>query len=63
MRGTPILATGGIDSSVEGANNLWVTLASTGTYAVMIFGIVALFLIRGRVRTATTATNTGETSA
>lgn len=60
---TTILATGGIDSSVEGANNLWLTLASTGNYAVMIFGIVALFLIRGRVRTATAATATGPTSA
>lgn len=47
-----ILSTGGVDTAVEGAQNVWLTVASTGNYAVIIFGIVALFLIRGRVNEA-----------
>lgn len=47
-----ILSTGGVDTAVEGAQNVWLTVASTGNYAVIIFGIVALFLIRGRVNGA-----------
>jgi membrane protease YdiL (CAAX protease family) len=47
-----ILSTGGVDIAVEGAQNVWLTVASTGNYAVIIFGIVALFLIRGRVNEA-----------
>jgi membrane protease YdiL (CAAX protease family) len=47
---TLFLATGGIDTAVAGAQNIWLTIASTGNYAVIVFGIVALFLIRGRVR-------------
>lgn len=50
-----ILSTGGVDTAVEGAQNVWLTVASTGNYAVIIFGIVALFLIRGRVNGAGTA--------
>jgi len=58
-----ILSTGGVDTAVEGAQNVWLTVASTGNYAVIIFGIVALFLIRGRVNEAgaaapATTTNT-----
>ena len=48
---TVFLATGGIDTAVEGAQNVWLTIAATGNYAVILFGIVALFLIRGRVLT------------
>ncbi|UPL13652.1 CPBP family intramembrane glutamic endopeptidase [Microbacterium galbinum] len=47
-----ILSTGGVDTAVEGAQNVWLTVASTGNYAVIIFGLVALFLIRGRVNEA-----------
>jgi len=47
---TLFLSTGGIDTAVEGAaENIWLTIASTGNIAVILFGIVALFLIRGRV--------------
>ncbi|MFJ2551715.1 CPBP family intramembrane glutamic endopeptidase [Microbacterium sp. NPDC087591] len=47
---TLFLSTGGIDTAVEGAaQNIWLTIASTGNYSVILFGIVALFLIRGRV--------------
>lgn len=47
---TLFLATGGIDTAVEGAaQNIWLTIAATGNWAVILFGIVALFLIRGRV--------------
>lgn len=49
---TLFLATGGIDTAAEGAQNIWLTIASTGNWAVILFGIVALFLIRGRVGTA-----------
>lgn len=53
---TLFLATGGIDTAVEGAQNIWLTIAATGNWAVILFGIVALFLIRGRVGTASTGT-------
>lgn len=46
---TLFLATGGIDTAAQGAQNIWLVLAGTGNYAVILFGIVALFLIRGRV--------------
>lgn len=46
---TLFLATGGIDTAVQGAQNIWLTIASTGNYAVILFGIIALFLIRGHV--------------
>lgn len=46
---TTFLATGGIDTAVEGAQNIWLTIAGTGNYAVILFGAIALFLIRGRV--------------
>lgn len=46
---TLFLATGGIDTAVEGAQNIWLTIAGTGNWAVIAFGIVSLFLIRGRV--------------
>jgi membrane protease YdiL (CAAX protease family) len=48
---TLFLSTGGIDTAIEGAQNVWLTIAGTGNYAVILFGIVALFLIRGRVLT------------
>lgn len=44
---TLFLATGGIDTAVEGPQNIWLTVAGTGNWAVILFGIVALFLIRG----------------
>lgn len=46
---TLFLSTGGIDTAAEGAQNIWLTIAATGNWAVILFGIVALFLIRGRV--------------
>lgn len=47
---TLFLSTGGIDTVAEGAaQNIWLTIAATGNWAVILFGIVALFLIRGRV--------------
>lgn len=46
---TVFLATGGIDVAADGAQNVWLTLASTGNWAVIAFGAVSLFLIRGRV--------------
>lgn len=51
---TLFLSTGGIDTAAEGAQNIWLTIAGTGNWAVMIFGAVALFLIRGRVSPDTT---------
>ncbi|WP_334152838.1 CPBP family intramembrane glutamic endopeptidase [Microbacterium sp.] len=49
---TLFLSTGGIDTAVEGAaENIWLAIAATGNIAVILFGIVALFLIRGRVLT------------
>lgn len=48
---TLFLSTGGIDVAAEGVQNIWLTLAATGNWAVILFGIVALFLIRGRVFT------------
>lgn len=49
---TLFLATGGIDTATEGAQNIWLTIAGTGNWAVILFGAVSLFLIRGRVGTA-----------
>lgn len=46
---TLFLSTGGIDTAVEGTQNIWLTVASTGNWAVILFGLVALFLIRGRI--------------
>ncbi|TQL81917.1 CPBP family intramembrane glutamic endopeptidase [Microbacterium saperdae] len=46
---TLFLSTGGIDTAAEGAQNIWLVIAATGNWAVILFGIVALFLIRGRV--------------
>jgi membrane protease YdiL (CAAX protease family) len=46
---TLFLSTGGIDTAAEGAQNIWLVVAATGNWAVILFGIVALFLIRGRV--------------
>lgn len=53
---TLFLATGGIDTAVAGAQNIWLTVASTGNWAVILFGIVALFLIRGRIPIGSPAT-------
>ena len=46
---TLFLATGGIDTAAAGPQNGLQVIAGTGNYVVMLFGIVALFLIRGRV--------------
>lgn len=46
---TLFLATGGIDTAVAGPQNMLLTIAATGNWAVIAFGIVALFLIRGRM--------------
>lgn len=51
---TLFLATGGIDTAIVGAQNIWLVLAGTGNYAVILFGLIALFLIRGRVQTPAT---------
>ena len=60
---TLFLSTGGIDTAVEGAQNVWLTIAGTGNWAVIIFGIVALFLIRGRVGEKSSAVGPVEGSA
>lgn len=52
---TLFLATGGIDTAAAGHPNGLLVLAGTGNYAVMLMGIVALFLIRGRAREAVPA--------
>lgn len=46
---TLFLATGGVDTAATGAQNIWLTIAATGNWAVIVFGLIALFLIRGRV--------------
>jgi hypothetical protein len=45
---TLFLATGGVDASGAVHANGLLVIGSTGNYAVMLMGIVALFLIRGR---------------
>lgn len=57
---TLFLATGGIDTAAEGAQNIWLTIAATGNWAVILFGIVALFLIRGRVDAQPALTQTDD---
>lgn len=46
---TLFLSTGGVDTAAAGQQNGLLVLAGTGNYTVMLMGIVALFLIRGRV--------------
>lgn len=46
---TLFLATGGIDTAAVGAQNAFLTIAGTGNYAVILFGLISLFFIRGRV--------------
>lgn len=46
---TLFLATGGIDTAASAPQNVFLTIAATGNWAVIVFGIVALFLIRGRM--------------
>lgn len=46
---TLFLATGGIDAVAGGPQNPLLVIAGTGNFAVIVFGIIALFLIRGRV--------------
>ena len=48
---TTFLSTGGIDEAV-GTQDLsgWSALASVGTFLFMAFAVVAIFLVRGRVR-------------
>lgn len=52
---TLFLATGGIDTAAEGAQNIFLTLAAPSNFIVIGFGIVALFLIRGRVEQSAAA--------
>lgn len=53
---TTILSTGGLDTSVTGASGAS-TVASLVTALLVVFGIVAIFLVRGRV-TAEQSANT-----
>lgn len=46
---TLFLATGGIDTAATAPQNIFLTIAATGNWAVIVFGIIALFLIRGRL--------------
>jgi membrane protease YdiL (CAAX protease family) len=49
---TTFLATGGIDESVSGGEGGWTTVALLATLVLIVFGIVAAFLVRGRARAA-----------
>ncbi|MBO9625170.1 MAG: CPBP family intramembrane metalloprotease [Microbacterium sp.] len=46
------LATGGIDQAATGTQNVFLALAGPSNIVVIAFGVVALFLIRGRVAAA-----------
>lgn len=53
---TLFLANGGIDTaSADAASNVFLSIAATGNIAVIVFGAISLFLIRGRVLPATDA--------
>ncbi|MGY1807851.1 CPBP family intramembrane glutamic endopeptidase [Blastococcus sp. SYSU D00669] len=50
---TTFPSTGGIDEAVGArTENAWSLLASFGTFAFLVFAVVAVFLVRGRVRPA-----------
>lgn len=46
---TLFLATGGVDTGTAAASNVFLSIAQSGNFAVILFGAVAVFLIRGQV--------------
>ncbi|GAB3583193.1 hypothetical protein GCM10027406_27280 [Leifsonia lichenia] len=52
---TLFLSTGGIDTAATGHQNGFLIVASTGNWTVILMGIVALFLVRGRADYGVTA--------
>lgn len=51
---TTVLASGGVDEAVTGQSGAWSLLASAATILMIVFSLVALFLVRGK-RTAPAA--------
>ena len=45
---TTFLATGGVDEAVTGQSGGWALLASWATVLMMVFAVVAIFLVRGK---------------